>query len=85
MDGREIVCWLFNIAQLILLARVILSWVPRPPEPIQPLARGVHVITEPVLAPLRRVLPAVPVGGVSLDLSVLVAFFLLIILQQAVC
>ena len=40
-----------------------------------------HDITEPVLAPLRRVIP--PAG--MFDLSFLVLFVLLIILRSAIC
>ncbi|TNJ21432.1 hypothetical protein CF111_13375 [Aeromonas sobria] len=51
----------------VLLIRAILSWVSQGRNPIEYV---MHQLTEPFLAPIRRVLPAL--GG--LDLSVLVAF-----------
>lgn len=80
-----VLCWLLQLYLLVLFAHVIFSWVPRPPEPILPLVRGVHAVTEPVLSPLRRVIPAVQLGGAALDLSILVLFFVIILLRSAVC
>lgn len=60
---------LLNLATLVFLARAILSWFPIGYDsPVRPVADFLHRITEPVLAPIRRVLP--PLGG--FDLSVLV-------------
>lgn len=63
------------ISQLITLfvfaifARSILSFFPiRYDSPLAPVVRILHQVTEPVLAPVRRMLP--PMGG--LDLSPLV-------------
>lgn len=68
---------LLQLYAFVLLARVLLSWVPQLPEPLLPLARGIAAITDPVLAPLRRVLPPLRIGAVALDLSVIVAFFVI--------
>lgn len=80
-----ILCLLLSLYWLVLLAHVILSWVPRPPEPIMPLVRGIHALVEPVAAPLRRVIPPLRFGGVGLDLSILIIFFAVILLQAAIC
>lgn len=68
---------------VVLLAYVVLSWVPRPPEPMMPVVRGIRAVVDPVIAPIRRVLPPLPLGGVSLDLSVIVLFVVLSLLLQA--
>ena len=81
----EVVCWLLGAYLLVLLAHVIFSWVPRPPEPLQPVVAGVRAITEPVLAPLRRAIPPVRRGGAALDVSILIVFFGLSILRSAIC
>lgn len=65
----------------VLLAHVIFSWVPRPPEPIVPFVLGVRKLVEPVAAPIRRVLPPLRIGGIALDLSILVLFVGVSILQ----
>jgi YggT family protein len=59
---------------LILFARAIFSWFPISPDsPLVPVVRFLHAVTEPVLAPLRRVIP--PLG--MFDMSFLVAFLLI--------
>ncbi len=80
-----IICWLLQLYLLVLLAHVVFSWVPRPPEPLQPVVTGVRALTEPILAPLRRLIPPVRLGGAALDVSILIVFFALIILQSAIC
>ena len=50
-----VLCVALNLYFVIVLIRIILSWVPSPPEPVQPLARGVRAVTEPLLAPLLPV------------------------------
>lgn len=80
-----IVCWLLQAYLLILFAHVILSWVPRPPEPLMPVVTAVRAVTEPVLAPVRRLVPPVQLGGAALDLSVIIVFFALFLLSAVVC
>ncbi len=80
-----VVCLLLQAYTLVLIAHVIFSWVPRPPEPLQPVVAGVRAITEPVLAPLRRVIPPVQLGGAALDVSILIVFFALVLLRGAIC
>lgn len=79
------ICRLFQIYYLILIARIILSWVPSLPEPVEPLARFVRAVTDPLLIPLRRVMPPVRVGPGALDLSPLVLFFGISILSSLFC
>jgi YggT family protein len=57
----------------LLIIEVIFSWI----NPHAPLAPFVHALNDPLLRPLRRMIP--PVGG--LDLSVLVALILLQIVK----
>lgn len=61
---------------LLLLGRAIASWLPldRDSAPL----RFLHELTEPVLAPLRRVLPTA--GG--LDFSPVVALLLLEVVRR---
>ena len=72
---------LLQIYLIILLAHVIFSWVPRPPEPIVPLVLGVRRLVEPVAAPIRRVVPPLRLGGVALDLSIIILFIAVRILM----
>lgn len=63
--------WVFAVVRFALLWRVIASWVGG--NPLAKLWRWSFVITEPMLAPLRSVLPALG----PFDISPIVAYFVL--------
>jgi len=65
--------WILYGFMGLLIIEVIFSWI----NPQAPLAPFVRALNEPLLRPLRRVVPAV--GGI--DFSVLVAFILIQIAQ----
>ncbi len=44
-----------------------------------------YAVTEPVLGPIRRLIPPMGVGGMGLDLSPIIVFFGLTILTSALC
>lgn len=67
----------------VLLAYVVLSWVPRPPDALVPIALGVRRLVDPVVGPIRAVLPPLRLGAVALDLSVLVLLLLLGIVRRS--
>ena len=69
---------LFNAYSLVVLLAVIGSWLNLPPE--HPLMRVARALTEPVLVPLRRVLPTL--GG--LDFSPMLLLLGLRLLQRLV-
>jgi YggT family protein len=69
---------LIDSYSLILVVAVIMSWVSV--DRRNPLAAVVHGLTEPVLEPIRRMLP--PTGG--LDLSPMVLLFALQFLKRFV-
>ncbi|MBC8364053.1 MAG: YggT family protein [Actinobacteria bacterium] len=81
-----IVCLVLTLYWWILLLRVISSWFPISPHGTAASVVGfLLLVTDPVLVPLRRILPPVRLGNVGLDLSPLVAFFGLIFLRQMIC
>jgi YggT family protein len=70
---------------LVLIAYSILSWVTASgrlayDSPVIRIQRVLSAICEPVLRPVRRIIPPVRVGGVALDLSVLVVFLVVDVL-----
>jgi len=69
---------LFDLYIIVLLARVLLSWVQV--DPRNPIVNLINQLTEPLLAPIRRLLPQS--GGV--DFSPMVAFFVVLIAEQVV-
>jgi YggT family protein len=69
---------LFTLLELAILARVLLSWFRV--NPYHPAVAFLYQITEPILRPLRNVIP--PLG--MLDLSPIVALILMDIIRQII-
>ena len=81
-----IVCSLIQIYILLLVVRVVMSWFPISPNgPAETVAGFLYMVTDPVLVPLRRILPPVRMGAMALDLSPIVAFFALTVLRGILC
>ncbi len=71
-----LVCGLGLAYLLILLLRIVLSWFPTEGDGIVRQVFGLTMsLTEPVLGPIRRILPPVRLGNVGLDLSPIVVLF----------
>jgi YggT family protein len=62
----------------VLLARALVSWIPNL-DPYHPAVQFLYSITEPVLEPIRKLVP--PLGGM-VDISMIIAFFGIIVLEQ---
>ena len=62
----------------IIIARAIISWMN--PNPNNPLIRFIHAVTDPVLEPIRRMLPNM--GGI--DISPFVAMVIIWFLMSLV-
>ena len=73
---------IFSFFQIVLFARIILSWVRLDPyHPVWgPIQRFIFEMTEPLLAPIRRLMPQTGM----FDFSVLILWFLLRIAQSIV-
>ena len=78
----RIICTILILFWVVLLIRVILSWIPALPDPLRPVARFVRSVTDPLIVPLRSVLPPVQMGAVALDLSIIVLFFVVVVVQS---
>ena len=69
---QQLLIQLLNLYLLCIFARIILSWFPiSPGSPVATVAGFLYSITEPVLGPIRRVLPSVGM----FDLSPIVVIF----------
>jgi YggT family protein len=74
--------WVLWIFFLILIARFVLSLIVmfapqwHPKGPVLLLFEAVYSVTDPVLRPLRRILPPIGAGGVRIDISMLMLFVL---------
>ena len=71
------VSYALTVFQVILLGRVLLSWLPNM-DPRNPIVRFLYAATEPVLEPIRRLLPS---GG-GMDFSPLIVFIVIAVINQ---
>ena len=67
----------FTILYWLILIRVVLSWVN--PDPYNPIVQILHKTTEPILLPIRKLLPFSLNFGI--DLSPLIAFLIIFFLK----
>ena len=58
--------------QMLIMIRVLLSWIPH--DPYNQIIQILYRITEPILKPIRDILPMQSMG---MDFSPIAAFFLL--------
>ncbi len=67
----------------VLVVAALMSWLPSSSS-WDSVRRSLDRVTEPLLRPLRRILPRPRLGGVGIDLSVLVAIILLEIVNRII-
>lgn len=85
-DVAEYVNTLVLVYVVLIFIRIILSWIPRVPYNrfLSPAIGFVTDVTDPYLNLFRRFIPPVRVGPGALDLSPIVATFVLIIVGSIV-
>jgi YggT family protein len=82
VDVPCLLAQLLGLYGIALFARIILSWFPLSPGgPMASIFGVLYNITEPVLGPVRRVLPSIGM----IDLSPIVVFIGLRIISGALC
>ena len=80
------VCTLLQLYLLVLFARIILSWFPLSPGGVMTSVHSLlFTITEPLLGPIRRLLPPVRMGSMALDLSPIVVLIGIQLLPIQIC
>lgn len=74
----------FRVLTYLIFAHIILSWFPQNNKTIAQISSIISEIVNPVLAPFRRLLPTVSLGGLGLDLTPIIAIFVLGIVRWIV-
>lgn len=80
----------FQIYIFLLIARIVLDYVRlfargwRPRGVVLVLAEAVYTLTDPPLRFVRRFVPPLNLGGMSIDLSFLIVFFAVSMLMRIV-
>jgi YggT family protein len=84
--ARQIFCILLTVYWFILFVRIIFSWFPPPMSgPGRAIFEVIYDVTEPILGLVRGLLPAIRMGAMGLDLSPIIVFVAIAVLQQAIC
>lgn len=79
---RNLICDLINLYVIVIILRIVLSWFPMSPGSfLEQVNRVLRVVTDPVLVPIRRIMPSM--GG--LDLSPMVVILLARVLVRLIC
>ena len=75
MAVANVVNIILTIMYWLILVRALISWVN--PDPFNPVVQFLNKTTEPILAPIRRLLPTT-----AIDFSPIIAFLLIIFLRS---
>jgi YggT family protein len=70
----------------VLIISALLSWFPTTSSSsgLATVKHALAIVTEPVLRPLRQILPRPRLGGIGIDLSVLVAIIVLTFINRII-
>lgn len=79
-------CWALLIYIAAFFARILLSWIRVSPSGMAATLGGfLYTVTDPLLKPLRRIIPPLRVGTVGLDFIPAIVVTLLIFIRRWVC
>ena len=73
---------------VVLIGRLVFDWIRnfardwRPRGIVLLVAEPVYTLTDPPLQALRRVIPPLRLGGITLDLSFIVLFIIVVVLRS---
>ncbi|EHK87829.1 YGGT family protein [Saccharomonospora azurea SZMC 14600] len=85
---RMILYWLLFAFWLLLTARIVVELVRafardwRPAGGVAVTLETIYTVTDPPVRLVRRIIPIVRIGGVGLDLSIMVLLLVVFILMQ---
>ncbi|WP_406678196.1 YggT family protein [Neomoorella carbonis] len=67
----------FEVLNWLIIARILISWFPH--DPNHPVLRFIYEVTEPVLAPFRRLMPRT---SIPIDFSPIIAVLVLQLVER---
>lgn len=74
----QILAIVLNVYSWIVIVRALISWVN--PDPLNPIVQFLQTVTEPLLVPIRRILPAAFRFGI--DISPIILLLILMFLRS---
>ncbi len=72
--------WILDLYSWVIIAAALITWVS--PDPRNPIVQFLHRVTEPVLRPVRNLLPPWKTGG--LDLSPLIVIIAIQFIERVI-
>lgn len=86
----NLVCSLITIYYFVVIGRIVLRLIVdfgRVPfdHPVRRIEELLGAVVDPALRPIRRFVPGLPMGNMSLDLSPLILIVGLSVLQRVIC
>jgi YggT family protein len=78
VSAARILDMLLTMLYWLILIRALISWVS--PDPFNPIVQFLEKVTEPILYPIRKVLPFTFRSGI--DLSPIIAFFIIMFFKS---
>src|SRR5262249_41062877 len=76
----DFIAWLLSLYSWVIIAAALISWVS--PDPRNPIVMVLRQVTDPVLAPVRRLLPPWKTGG--LDLSPVIVLIVIQFVERVI-
>jgi YggT family protein len=76
---KLLVSWTFDFVRIAILIRVVSSWLPV--SPYSGWVRWSYVVSEPLLKPIRQLIPAI--GG-AIDITPIIVYFILGFIQNRI-
>ena len=73
----DLLGWVIQFFIIVIIARAVISWVDA--DPYNGLVRFIHAVTEPLLSPIRKLMPPWRLNGI--DFSPMVAILILYFLR----
>ncbi len=74
----DVLDWVLVAYMVVIGIRALISWVN--PDPYNPIVQVLQRLSEPVLRPLRKLIPMYKMG---VDISPIIAFLIIIFLRRA--
>jgi YggT family protein len=85
-DIAKYVDALFLVYFILIFARILMSWIPRIPRSatLRPVLDFITDTTDPYLNIFRRLMRPIGAGGMAIDISPIIAIFVLIIAERII-
>ena len=76
-----LICTILYLYWFVILARVLFSWVRvQPGTAVGSVYSVVYSLTEPVLGPIRRVIPPMRMGLAAIDVGPIIVLLVVIVI-----